>query len=124
MNERYTYEYNAESRILHKEHFGHFSIEALIDSWDYAIKENLIPAEVQSFLLDYTDAVLGLNKGDENIMVAYFNAHPELFKGKKIAVVVNTPENIIHPILAQAKPKNYILTIFSTTLAANNWLML
>ena len=123
MDKKYTYKYDKESRIMHKQHFGSFTIEAIIDSWDDGIEQGLVHSDVRSFLLDYTDAKLDLKFGSADKMVAYFNARPHLFKRKKIAVVVNTPENVVHPILAQAKPKNYSLAIFSTQLAANTWLM-
>lgn len=123
MNGKYFYQYDSVLRIMHKEHFGVFTIEALIESWDYAIAQNLLPSDIVSFLLDYSEAVLDLSMGAAKKMVDYFNAHPELFKGKKIAVVVNTPENIVHPILAQSRPRTYDLSIFSTLEGANDWLM-
>ena len=123
MTNKYTYQYDTKSHIMHKKHFGTFTINMLIDSWDEAIEKHLVPSETMTFLLDYTEAKLDMNIGAAEKMVNYFNEQSHLFEDKKIAVVVNTPENIVHPILAQARPRNYILRIFSTLPAAYLWLM-
>lgn len=122
MNKKYRYDYNAESKIMHKRHFESVTMDDLIESWDYAIDNNLIPVDVQGYLLEYTVAVLDLQMGDADRMVAYFNAHPHEFKGRKVAVVVDTPQNIIHPLLAQTKSRDYELKVVSSVEAANVWL--
>lgn len=123
MNTGCEYHYDSETKIMFKKHFGRITLESIIDSWNVAIGNVQIPLGVEGYLLDLTDAELCLNRGQEKILVEYFNERRVYFEATSLAVVVNTPREIIFPIIAESIPKIFALKTFSTKRAAVAWLL-
>lgn len=123
MTNKFNYRYDIKTRILYKEHFGIFYLNDIVNSWEYAITEKIIPNDVKGFLLDYTNAELHYINGDGQKIVNYFNENHLVFGSKSFAVVVSTPSNIILPMIVEEIPKTYFLKTFTTVTAAKNWLL-
>ncbi|SFS95663.1 hypothetical protein SAMN04487906_2330 [Zhouia amylolytica] len=123
MNEKYKYYYDPNTRILYRAHYGNISIEDIFESWNLAIKNNLIPKDVNGFILDYRDANLNVNLADHKKIIAYFDTREDQFGGKKFAVLVDTPKNTVVPFVIEHTPKHYILKTFNTEEAAIDWML-
>lgn len=117
------YQYNDITHILTKDHFGVFSYDNIVETWDYAIDNSLIPCSTKGFFIDFSEATLDLRVGQEKKLINYFDTKPDFFKDKKIAVIVNTPQEIIFPLMVENSSKTFILKAFSTRSAAENWLL-
>lgn len=117
------YDYDPETRILHKTHTGDISKNDIFGSWDYAIENKLIKNDIAGIVIDYRKARLSLELRDTDTIPQYFDRRPDIFGGKKLAVIVNTPNEIVYPLLIEQKEKTYILKTFSTEEAATVWIL-
>lgn len=118
-----TYQYNQETKILHKTYHGKFHYEDIVESWEHAKNNHLIPSDIEGLLIDYSEGELCLKMGDERKVSQYYYEKFQYLKGKRMAIVVKTPQEIIFPMLMESKPKTFIPKSFSTKTAAINWLL-
>lgn len=122
-NPVYQFEYDPEKKIVYKRHFGSISKEDIFNSWDHAIAQKLIPLETSGFIVDFRNAHLGIKMMDVKAIPHYFDLHSDIFGGKKMAVIVNTPEEIVFPVVIEHAKKSYFLKPFSTEEAALKWIL-
>lgn len=119
----YEFHFDPETKIFYKKHFGNIAKEEIFKSWDHAIENDLIPKDTVGFIIDFRKAHYALKMTDVKSMPSYFNSHPEVFGGKKMAVIVSSPKEIVVPILIQYTQKKYYLKPFSTEEAALKWIL-
>lgn len=119
----YEFHFDPETKIFYKKHFGNITKEEIFKSWDHAIENDLIPKDTVGFIVDFREAHYALKLTDVKSLPSYFNSHPEVFEGKKIAVIVTSPDEIVVPVLIQHIKKNYHVKPFSTQEAAIQWIL-
>ncbi len=120
---RYKFYFDPEKRILFKKHLGNVTMEQIFSSWDEAIRDNLIPSDTKGFVVDVRKAHYGIELAKVKTITRYFDSHPDIFSGKKMAVVVTSPEEIVLPVLIEYTPKSYSLKPFATETAALMWIL-
>lgn len=53
-----SFRYDSEKKIMYKLHYGDIAIEDIINSWEWAFDNKIIPENTKCFLLDYRDAII------------------------------------------------------------------
>jgi len=123
MEARGTYKFNPENRIMYKYYSGSIRIEDIIDSWNQAINNNIIPKETKGFILDYRKATFELDILDYEKIPEYYYQHLDVFGGSKIAILTINPQDIVIPLLVKEKDLGYTSRPFSTEEAAIKWIL-
>lgn len=123
METKFKYSFDESTGILYKYYFGSIDIEDIYSSWDYAIENNLIPKNVKGFLLDYTQASLDVNIKEYNRIPEYYKNHLEIFGNHKIAVLTQSPKDVVIPTLVESKDEGYSSRPFYTLVAALRWIL-
>lgn len=120
---KFKFEFNSAIGIMYKYYFGEISFQDIVSSWEYAIKNNLIPKENKGFLVDFTKANLTSYVSEYQLISDFFNSHPEIFGHKKIAVITVNPRDIVVPFLIKHKKNEFATKPFSTIEAAIKWIL-
>lgn len=108
--------------ILIRKFKGKVTGEDIIASWKYLIENRLIDAEAKGVINNLLDCELVMDlKSFENLL-AYLKKQ-DLIKKIKQAVVLNSPEMIIFPILAESNESGLKIKPFSTMRAADKWIL-
>jgi hypothetical protein len=115
--------FDESNGILFKYYYGSIKIDDISSSWEYAIKNGLIPKELNGFILDYREASLDIIIRDYMKIPAFYKKHVETFKNYKIALVVEKPKDIVVTILVKEKDDGYFSQPFSTIEAAIQWVL-
>jgi hypothetical protein len=123
MEEKVKYNYDRSTGILYKYYFGSITIEDISSSWDYAIANNIIPANTKGFILDYTNANFDIELDEVDKIPEYYRQHLDIFGNKKIAVITQTSKDIVFPILVEKKDSGYSSRPFYTLEAAIEWVL-
>lgn len=120
---KYDFDYDPDNRIFYKRQSGNLTKEDIFVSWEYAIEENLIPDDVNGFLIDLSKAHIDIDLAKAKSIPEYFDAYPKIFAGKKIAIIIRSPDEIVLPILVEHMQKSFFLKPFATEAAAVNWIL-
>ncbi|MBU1368877.1 MAG: hypothetical protein KJ578_02725 [Bacteroidetes bacterium] len=119
-----TYKFDDQLKILFKTYHGAITIQDLTRTWDEAIEQNHIPANVKGFILDYREAGFNIPLDRYKEIPAYYRLHPEVFEGYRIAILTNSPKDIVIPVLVEMEDFGYQSRPFSTLEAAVKWVLL
>lgn len=120
---KFRFEFDYKTGILYKYYYGPTTIDDLIGSWDYGIENNLIPATVKGFILDYREASFCFSSSDREKIPDYYRQHLNIFGNLKIAIITLNPRDIIIPILVKKYDKGYQSQPFSTIEGAIYWIL-
>uniref|UniRef100_UPI0032170E01 hypothetical protein n=1 Tax=uncultured Draconibacterium sp. TaxID=1573823 RepID=UPI0032170E01 len=123
MNNSSRFEFDHQTRILFKYYYGLISVEAVKDSWTDAIKNKLIPDNVSGFVLDYREASFNFEISRLAEVAEFYVGNIDVFRNKRIAMVVENTKDIVYPILFQNQNKGYVTQTFSTMDAAIGWVL-
>lgn len=123
MDEKFTFQYSHQLGIFFKYYYGQITVEDINSSWDYIIQNHFIPPETKGFILDYRNAVITVPADKHTAIADYYNSHLEVFKGYKIAVLTEHPQNVVITILVESKNDGYQSKPFSTMQAAIKWVL-
>jgi hypothetical protein len=123
MEEKFRYSFDDSTKILFKYYFGQITIEDIYSSWDYAISKNLIPKETKGFILDYREASFNFKVREYYKIAEYYQKHLEIFGGFKIAIISQTPQDVVIPTLVETKDDGYLSRPFYTVEAAVLWVL-
>ena len=123
MNNLSSFEFNPRIRILFKYYYGLISVEDIKNSWIDAIAKKQVPDNVRGFVLDYRKAHFDLDPRRHIEISAFYKENLRVFGGKRIAIVCESPNDIVIPILFQTKDFGYESMPFSTMKAAENWVL-
>ncbi len=121
--QKYRYEFKHDVGIVFKYYYGYITTKDIIDSWDFAIREGLIPKENKGFILDYRQASFKVDISECDHIPLYYQKHPEVFRGYKIAVVTENQQDIVIPFWVKEKDDGYESRPFSTLEAALCWVL-
>ena len=109
-----------DKRILFRTFTGAVSFKDIIDSWDYCINEELLAHDVVGCVSDFRAAQFVSNPRELDQFLAYMDQHDQ-FRHLRLAVLVDTPDKIVFPMIGESKLHNRIIKPFSTEEAALNW---
>ena len=123
MEEKYKFIFDRSTKILYKHYYGPITFEDIFSSWDYAINNNLIPAETKGFISDYRNAHFEINLKEYTKIADYFKKHLDVFGNKKIAVITRKPKDTVVTALVETKDEGYLSRSFYTTEAAEQWVL-
>jgi len=123
MEEKFKYFFDDSTRILYKYYYGTITLEDIYSSWDYAISNNLISKETLGFILDYRNATFDIEIKQSSGIADYFKEHLDIFGNQKIAIITQTPKDIVIPLLVGKKDEGYSTQPFYTIEAAIRWIL-
>lgn len=107
-------------RILIRTFTGEVSFKDIIASWDYCINEELLAKDVVGCVSDFRAAQFVSNPQELEHFLAYMNQQGQLHH-LRLAVLVDTPDKIVFPMIGESKLHNRIIKPFSTEEAAVDW---
>ena len=113
--------YEYKNRIVFKHYFGLITVEDVAETWLKAIEQNLFPDDTIGFILDYRKAQFDIEPGRHIEIPEFYQQHPDVFNGKRIAIVTVRPTDVVYPLLIQVQDKGYKSMPFSTMEAAIDW---
>ena len=123
VNDNVNVGYDPSIKIFFKWYSGEIILDDIFRSWDYIIDNNLIPSGVKGFVLDYTNVDLKIDASGAGDITDFYNNHPHIFEGKKIALIMNTPGQVIFPLLVASSNPQYYPKPFMTEEAAIRWIL-
>ena len=123
MQNKAKYQFDDSTGIMYKYYFGTITLDDIFSSWDEAISKKIIPGNVKGFILDYTKANFNIEVSEVDKIPEYYKKHLEIFGNKKIAIITQTPEDIVFPILVEKKDSGYSSHPFYTHEAALEWVL-
>ncbi len=115
--------YDDKKRIFYKTYSGKVTLDRIIDTWEDIINNGKIPADVEGFIIDYTEADLQMDPSEAKEIYKFYNKHLKVFRKKKIALIMTDPSQIVFPYLVQAERIEYYLRPFMTIDAAEAWML-
>ena len=110
-------------RIFYKNYYGEISFEDLVASWEEVINQKLIPDNVKRFVINYKEATILFPPKHTKDIANFYNLHNDIFAQSKIAMVMETPNQVVFPQLIQEEDINFTVRTFYTSEAAVEWLM-
>jgi len=108
--------------ILFRRFGGELTAENEIQMLQYAIDNGLINDRVVGMVLNMNEARFNMEPGD-GLKIIDFTAGIPLLASLKYAIIVDTPEKIIFPLLGGIKREGHKLQPFSTEEAAIMWIL-
>lgn len=108
--------------ILFRSFGGDLTVENEIQMLQYAVDKGLINEKVVGMVLDMREARFKMEPGD-GVKIIDFTVSIPLLAPLKYAIIVDTPEQIIFPLLGGIKRESHKLEPFSTEEAAILWVL-
>ena len=123
MGDKIKYRFDESTGIMYKYYSGTITLNDIISSWDDAISEKIIPENTKGFILDYTKANFDIEVDKASEVANYYRRHLDIFRSKKIAIITQTPSDIVIPIMVEKKDSGYSSHPFYTLEAAIDWVL-
>lgn len=111
-----------KNSILVRKLIGNVSPSELIESWKYLIDYKLISSSTKGIINDLTNCNLCMNRDEFDSFIQFLDSNKTIRK-IKIAVITTNPKNIVFPMLAENSKNQLNVKPFSTSEAAENWIM-
>jgi hypothetical protein len=108
--------------VLFRSNAGELTAQLEIEMLQYAVEKGLINDKVRGMVLDMSKAQFKMQPGDGIKIIDYVASVP-LLAPLKYAIIVDTPEKIIFPLLGGIKREGAKLKPFSTEQAALKWIL-
>lgn len=110
---------SGSSNILLREFYGKVKADDVIESFRY-IFERYANDDLNGIISDFSQSKFSMSLGDFQKVLKYIKQTPDIYNFQ-LAIVVNTPQQTIFPIIAKARFKKLDIKPFSTVDAALNW---
>jgi len=123
MEEKFKYIFDETTGILYKYYYGPITLGDIYSSWDEAISKNLIPKETKGFILDYRKANFDIDVKDSPGIADYYKNHLDVFGNYKIAIITQSPKDVVIPMIVEEKDDGYSSQPFYTVKAAIKWIL-
>jgi hypothetical protein len=108
--------------ILVRTFYGQILPEEMISSWNELLDSNLITTNTLGIINDLSHCELKMDIDKFKEFTTFLKSKPQLEK-LKLAVVTNSPKNIVFPILGESQESTLHIKPFSTFRAATHWIM-
>ncbi|NPA36344.1 MAG: hypothetical protein GXO47_05795 [Chlorobi bacterium] len=116
------FKYSDNGKVIIREVRGKVSFSDVYKSWLELIEKEAINSSVIGLINDFRGADMDVNITDTQKILSLLSDNKELFKGIKIAVIVDSYKNIVYPMLIE-KISEESVKPFSTFDAAYDWIM-
>ena len=111
---------SGSKNILLREFHGKVRAEDVVESFKYIFKK-YVDEDFTGIISDFTHAKFAMNIGDFQKVLKYLKQTPSIYH-YQLAIIVDTPQKTIFPIIAKTKLKKLKIKPFSTIRAALDWL--
>lgn len=108
--------------ILVRTFTGQILPEEIIASWNNLLASNLITEDTIGVINDLSNCELKMNIDKFNKFTDFLKSKQQL-KNLKLAVVTDSPKNIVFPILGESQEPSLHIKPFNTISAATGWIM-
>ena len=115
------YQYDPEHRIFYKFHFGSIELTDIIQTWEEIINKTYIPKNTKRFILDYRKASLAISPQSTKEIASVYLKHANIFSSSKVALIMDNPNDVVFPILANEDQSIVNFKPFSTIEGAIAW---
>lgn len=123
IEQKVTYHYDKSSGILHKKYHGSIQLDDIFNSWKDYMENRQGNEKINGFILDYRDANFQIEPIDATKISAFYRAHLDFFGGFKIAIITDSPKDIVIPTLVALENHGYESRPFATMEAAKMWVL-
>ncbi len=115
--------YDAVTGIFYKNYYGNIELEDLVTSWLEVINQGLIPENVKKFVINYKEATIQFSPKYAVDIADFYKKHDDIFAKSRIAMVMETPKQVVFPRLVEDENVNFTIRTFYTMEAAVEWLL-
>lgn len=116
------YYYDSDTGIFTKYYFGKIQINDVFNSWENLLKKKIIPEHVKKFIINYKEATITFKSEKVDDIAHFYKKHDNVFANSKIAMVMETPDQVVFPHLMEFRKINFQIKAFYTMEAAKKWL--
>lgn len=100
MGVKIEHRYDSEAKIFYKYFYGDIIFNDIITDWLLLIQKKQLPSGVKRFILDYRKAKLLATAGSAKDIASFYKKHALWFQQSKVALIMQNPDEVIIPILA------------------------
>ena len=118
----YTSESYSGVEILFRRFTGPLTIEKENEMLAYAVEKGLINENVRGMVLDMRSAKFDFSPEDAKKILDFVESDPKLAK-LKYALLLETPEQVVYPLIGATYKESALIKPFSTEAAAINWIV-
>ncbi len=108
--------------ILVREFKGDVDVDQIIASWEYLLSCGKLTVKVRGVINDLSNCNLIMDLVSFKKLAGYLKRTEE-FKSLKLAVVSNSPKNVVFPFIGETQIIELMIRPFSTETAAVNWIV-
>ena len=113
--------YIDNERILVRKIKGKVTFMDIFNSWQHLVSDGWLNPSIIGIINDFRDMELEANVSDVKEVVKLIEVNFDLFRGLRIAVVVDSYKNIVFPMMLEELSKKVEIKPFSTFEAAQDW---
>jgi len=108
--------------ILVRKFHGAVGVTDIISSWKYLLENKILNDEHLGVINDLCDCKLKMDQDCFKQLIGYLKNSP-VFLNLKLAVICDTPEKIVFPLLGEHSVRELHIKPFSTLDAAVDWIL-
>lgn len=108
--------------ILIRKFSGSVNLEEIIESWDYLIQNDLLTEKQKGVINDLSRCQLDMNMQSFEKLISYLKSN-DIFKSVKLAVITDSPDKIVYPLMGEMQIKELRIKVFATFEAAVDWII-
>jgi hypothetical protein len=108
--------------ILIRKFHKKVNVDLIIESWEYLLLNKILTRKHIGVINDLCGATLDMNLDSFKRLITYLKVNP-YFTGIKLAVICDTPEKIIFPMIGQYDVKELKIRPFSTVEKSIEWIL-
>jgi hypothetical protein len=116
-------EYINDKMILVRKVRGKLDFSELYDFWVDLIENKKIDPGIKGIINDLRGSELNMTIPDVKKLIMLFEANSDIFLGKRMAVVTDSSQNIVFPMIGQKITSKIEVRPFSTFQAATDWIL-
>ena len=113
--------YIDDDRILVREIKGKVTFMDIFNSWQHLVRDGWLNPSLTGIINDFRDMELDAEVSDVKEVIGLIENNFDVFKGLRIAVIVDSYKNIVFPMMVEKLSKKVMIKPFSTFEAAQDW---
>tara|TARA_R110002050_G_scaffold80768_1_gene172730 strand:- start:41087 stop:41458 length:372 start_codon:yes stop_codon:yes gene_type:complete len=110
-------------KILLSNHQGVIKLNQILASWKLMIARNMVTQSTQGIMCDLNDANLDITMSDFKFAIHSLEKF-QWVKQIKIAVITNSPHDVVFPMFGEKYHPTIKIRPFSTFKGAEDWILL
>ena len=122
----YSVKINHANKLIHYQHRGQISRQEIGEVWDEFLTLEEFKINKYNIVSDYRNSTFIATHNDIEIICDILSSLEYILKGKKQALILDSPMNTALSVLFEGeanKRVGFIVKIFSTEEAALNWIL-